>query len=149
MSKPLRFFLIYVGLVVVVSQAFPLMIYQSLLPGDLFMFRRGSGGEGRQFALVMLLTWFVPALVVAASMWLGRGYDWTQANSKVLVIATVIYLAIWGARLLAATVPGGGGLYVVNYFVGFVVLPIRIALFAGAVLLLVALGKKQPRLGQA
>jgi hypothetical protein len=141
MSKSLRIVLIYLGLVVVVSQAFPLLIYQALLPAEFFMFRRGaSTGMGR-FALVMLFTWVVPAVLVAVSMWLGRRYDWRGANSRLLVVATAIYLAIWGMRLLAATVPGGGGLYVLDSFLGYVALPLRMALFAGAVLFLLRLGK--------
>ena len=145
----LRLVLIFIGFVVVLSQAFPLSNYQIVLPADMFVYPRRTTSGAWYFALSLTFTWLVPAVVVGFLMWLSRNLNWGAANAKVLVFATCIYLGTWALRLAAALVPGGGGLFTVNSLLAYVGLPLKAALFAGAVLTLIDLGMKSTKRGDA
>jgi hypothetical protein len=145
----LRVLLIYIGFVVVVSQAFPLTNYQMFLPSDMFFYPRRTTSNEQYFALSVAFTWVVPALAVGLLMWFGRSLAWGAISARLLASFTAIYLGAWALRFAAAFVPGGGGLFAVNSLLAYVALPLKTALFAGAVLALVDLGRRSVRRADA
>jgi hypothetical protein len=147
--RALRLLLIYVGFVVVLSQAFPLTNYQAVLPADMFVYPRSTTSGAQYLTLSLIFTWLVPAAVVALLMWVRKGLNWQVVNAKVLVLATCIYLGTWVLRLAAALVPGGGGLYTVNVLLAYVGLPLKVALFVGAVVTLIDVGNRSVRRADA
>lgn len=131
----------FLGIVFLLAALFP--VGDLLAPLLLAPFRSSLKALPQVFVhLVILAITFAPAAVITA--WFLRASQLAKrvpnpAPGNGLVLAGVVLMLVYFlARLLASTVEGGGGSYVVMSFAPFVLWPARIMLVVGIFKLLLA-----------
>lgn len=131
----------FLGIAFLLAAIFP--VGDALAPLLLAPFRNSLKGTPPVFLhLLVLAMTYVPAGLVAAwslrASQLAKRLPTPIPGSTLLFVGVLLTLVYLIARLLASTVEGGGGSYVVMSFAPYFVWPARVALVVGVCKLLLA-----------
>jgi len=137
-----RLALTFVGFTILLGWLFPLQTdLYFFLPTDMFSYPRKNMTKAEYEAISLTLRWIIPAIVVGAFVWRARLRERLPRNlgTTLLFTGTLLYLAQFALKGAAAFVPGGGALFVAGGLLAYVMFPIKVLLFAGAVYVLMSL----------